>query len=300
MQFRREYVSYFSVTLLCIVVLVVTRFVCDDATDYDVVLSENARPLAKEPSFKGDTVTVDEVRVFNSLPFEGKRKNRSYRISLFYSDLDSLLALGVCPDVCDSLARYRKLYVLKGSVDVDSLKMASPSTIASLVKPHLAGMKKVYETSPANGVWVDKVKPRETVSVELNGASADELCRIYQVGPAVSKSIVELRDRLGGFVDVAQIKDVWQIKKYGTYDTISSQVYVDTTLVKPLEINRLSLSDMSRHPYITPVMTSRLAKLRQNDNDYRIADIAHFRQLFGDLKYNILLEKYLIFAEDVQ
>jgi len=295
MRYRREYLAYFGLTALCIVVLVVSRLLFVNTSTSDVVVV-SPRPLnARAIPESGDTIVVEKSQQLGIAPRKNKRRKSMLRASLFYANLDSLVAGGVSPDVCDSLAYYRTVYILKGSISVDSLKEATSSTVFSLVKSHIGGLKSQPRMSVVNEDSV-KVRPSgKRIMVELNGSSAEELCEVYQIGQKISESIVELRERLGGFVDINQLREVWLIKKLGTFDTIASQLYLDTSLVKRLSINEMAVSDLSKHPYILPIMKSRLSKLRYNDKGYCIKDIEQFRALFSDLKYDVYLEKYLIF-----
>lgn len=310
MRYKREYVAYYALALVCLALLVVVRLVCDNVTRGDVVVvSRNMEP-AKKIELSGDTVVVEERMLRHERHEKADKPRRSRRVSLFYADLDSLMTLGVGRDVCDSISLYRTLFILKGSVAEDTLKMATAQTIGELLKPHLGNRKAVYAKVVKQpkvaeeklvGVAAEKrVEVKKAEPVELNKATADELQKVHYVGAKVASAIIEQRESLGGYVDVSQLKDVYYIRKFETYDTIAAQVFVDETAVMRINVNGDDMSAFWRHPYTLPIMKSRLTKMRYNDSDFRVKNIEHFRELFGDLKYNPLLEKYLIFDGEKQ
>lgn len=84
-----------------------------------------------------------------------------------------------------------------------------------------------------------------SMRLDLNEADSAALCRIPGIGPYRARQIVGLRNRLGGFVGVEQLRDV-----EGLPDSCLRWLGVSPCEVRKLDINRASLLAMKRHPYI--------------------------------------------------
>ena len=107
-------------------------------------------------------------------------------------------------------------------------------------------------------------KIRQGEHVVLNTADTTQLKTIPGIGPYFARKIVEYGQRLGGYVSVDQLDEIEDFpldaKEYLTIDHPSP--------VK-LDINRLSLNELKRHPYI---------------NFYMARAITDYRRLYGPLK----------------
>lgn len=88
-----------------------------------------------------------------------------------------------------------------------------------------------------------------SIKVELNSADTAELQRLYGIGPAFAARIVRYRDRLGGYVRKEQLLEVYGMDS-GRYDGIAGNVYVDTSLAVKIDINKATVDELKRHPYI--------------------------------------------------
>ncbi len=88
------------------------------------------------------------------------------------------------------------------------------------------------------------------VLLEINSADSIELEKLKGIGLTLASRIVKYRNRLGGFIDVSQLKEVW-----GLNDTLYQLVITQIQLRNPpdiryLSLNRDSFQVFSNHPYI--------------------------------------------------
>ncbi|MCQ2230217.1 MAG: helix-hairpin-helix domain-containing protein [Bacteroidales bacterium] len=207
-------------------------------------------------------------------------KHHIRRIGLFYADSADVISMGVSPAVWDSISSYRRRFIMKGSVPSDSLLAADIYNIGAILAPHVSGIRREHKTPV-----------RHPITVELNSASVEDLCSINMVGNKTAKAIVEYRSRLGGFVSVEQLHEVWLIEHFGSFDKIAPQCYVDKSSVVSLPVNKINESLLSRHPYfnkktVNAVMQYRLLK-------GRLTSLDDFKEAMGMIQYNPFLEEYL-------
>lgn len=85
--------------------------------------------------------------------------------------------------------------------------------------------------------------------VELNTADTTLLKQLRGIGSGYAKMIVNYRTKLGGFYSKEQLLEVYRFPAE-TYAKIEHQLWVDTTYIQKLPINRLSIDQLKRHPYI--------------------------------------------------
>lgn len=107
------------------------------------------------------------------------------------------------------------------------------------------------------------VKLREGQKMQINTADTSQLMKIPGIGSYYAKEIVRLRDRLGGFYSSAQLKQI-----EGFPDDALRYIDVDKNEIHKININKLSFSDLRRHPYI---------------NYYQARAIDEYKRLHGPL-----------------
>lgn len=95
------------------------------------------------------------------------------------------------------------------------------------------------------------IPPRgRQLAVELNGADSVMLEALPGIGPGLAGRIIRYRERLGGFVSVEQVREVWGVDD-SLYRFITRRLSVDSTrLVRTLRLNSDSLPVFGRHPYV--------------------------------------------------
>lgn len=89
----------------------------------------------------------------------------------------------------------------------------------------------------------------EGLNIELNGADSLELLRINGVGPVFASRIMKYRQRLGGFATISQLKEVYGMDSV-RFAGIAGQISADTLLITGMDINKASLAELRKHPYL--------------------------------------------------
>ena len=101
---------------------------------------------------------------------------------------------------------------------------------------------------------LEKLPPRTSYKpkpkVELNSADTTALMTLYGIGGYYARKIVDFRQRLGGsFASPEQLMDIYGIDS-ARYVGFADRVYVDTSLIVPLDLYHMPLDSMAKHPYI--------------------------------------------------
>ena len=110
------------------------------------------------------------------------------------------------------------------------------------------------------------IKLQPTDRVVLNNADTMVLRKVPGIGSHFARKIVEYRQRLGGYYRVQQLMEIEDFPE----TAIAYFIIPDSTLPsRKLNVNRLSLNELKRHPYI---------------NFYQARAITDYRRQHGLLK----------------
>jgi DNA uptake protein ComE-like DNA-binding protein len=107
-----------------------------------------------------------------------------------------------------------------------------------------------------------KIKEGETIDLSI--ADTTTLKRVPGIGSYFANQIVRLRQQLGGFAHIGQLDEIEDFPQQ------TKQFFViEAQAPARLNVNRLSLNALKRHPYI---------------NYYQAKAIVDYRRLYGDIK----------------
>jgi DNA uptake protein ComE-like DNA-binding protein len=110
--------------------------------------------------------------------------------------------------------------------------------------------------------YQEKIKPGE--HIVLNTADTTQLKMIPGIGPYYARKVVQYGERLGGYVSVDQLDEI-----EGFPLDAKDYLVIQNAHPRQLNVNRLSLNELRRHPYI---------------NFYQARAITDYRRLHGSLK----------------
>lgn len=110
-----------------------------------------------------------------------------------------------------------------------------------------------------------KIGTHETASydiiVNLNTASESDLQKLKGIGAAYSKRIIDYRNKLGGFVSVEQVREVYGMTDE-LYDGILPYLKVDNEPVRTININTADFKTLVSHPYIDKKIANAILNYR--------------------------------------
>jgi competence ComEA-like helix-hairpin-helix protein len=136
-----------------------------------------------------------------------------------------------------------------------------------------------------------KIRPGEYV--ELNGADSSKLTRIRGVGPSFARRIINYRERLGGFYSKEQLKEVFGLDSL-KYAGISSQVKVDPSRIRKIDINTVNIGGTGHLPYLSYKQMNAVVQYRAQHGDYTsVTDLENIAILDRNIIHKI--QPYLIF-----
>ena len=82
----------------------------------------------------------------------------------------------------------------------------------------------LYKDTPQRIKYAAPAEPEE-IRIDLNAATAEELCTLKGIGPVKAQAILDYRDAYGGFVSVEELLEVKGIGE-STYAKIKDYLYI--------------------------------------------------------------------------
>ena len=103
--------------------------------------------------------------------------------------------------------------------------------------------------------------------LELNSADTTALCKLKGIGAGRARMIVRYREKLGGFVRLSQLLEVYTIDST-LYADLLPQLILDPSLIRPILINTDSLN----HPYLNQKIAKVVINYRKQHGPFQSID----------------------------
>jgi competence protein ComEA len=213
------------------------------------------------------TATVDATSSFNPnqvtqedlirLGFNKSLANRlvNYRVKggKFMIKKDLLKIYGM-----DSVL-YQKLYAL----------ISLPEKIRKEVKVENISTKKKHNFEP----------------FDLNQADTTQLKQIYGIGSKLSLRIVSYREKLGGFVKPAQLKEVYGLDSVVVRELLNQSFVAENFQPKKNDINTATEKTLAAHPYIKYKLAKAITAYRFQHGRFQSLDELQKITIIDELKF---------------
>lgn len=199
------------------------------------------------------------------------------------ADSALLVTVGLKPWMARNLIRYRNAgKVFRRPDDLRRLYGMTDSLYAALV-PYIMidtlavdtisgfykGLIGVSSESNADSLLFSYRPKRDTI-LDLNTADTAELQLLRGIGRFTAVQIVRYRQALGGYYSVSQLSEIGSCYSIPHFlpaerlDSLLPHLYADTTLITPISVNRASVKQLYRHPYISYPQAQQLYDLRRH------------------------------------
>jgi len=148
-----------------------------------------------------------------------------------------------------------------------------------------------YINIPEGNLNYRKARPGEII--ELNGVDSAKLTELKGVGSSFAVRIIRYRNRLGGFVDKEQLREIYGIDSL-EYADIKNNVSVNPDKVKKININTISFDQLRIFPYLNYKQVNAIIQYRVQHGNYNsITDMKNIVLLDEGILRKI--EPYLAF-----
>lgn len=127
---------------------------------------------------------------------------------------------------------------------------------------------------PSNNTFkTETTKPTVKAIIEINSADSAALTTISGIGPAFASRIIKYKNRIGGFVNLEQLKEVYGVDSL-KFQQIKNQISVNQLLVNKISINNAEFDQLKKLPYLSfKQMNAIVAYRKQHGNFTNLNDM---------------------------
>jgi len=139
----------------------------------------------------------------------------------------------------------------------------------TLLKKFAAAKKSSSTTSQPVFSKSSSYTKRALQSMDANAADSAAFETLPMIGPKLAGRMVHYRERLGFFLNLDQIKEVYGMPD-SNYQIAVQYLYIgDVSICPRLKINTLDSKQLGKHPYVKPLLATRIVNYRQQHGQYR-------------------------------
>ncbi len=127
--------------------------------------------------------------------------------------------------------------------------------------------------------------------VDLNTVDSTTLVELPQIGPYTAVRIIEFREKLGGFIDKEQLRDVKGMDD-ARFAAIQPYINLGAVEIRRIDVNRADFKTLVHHPYLNYEQVKRIVNQREKRG--MIKNWAQLEELIKEEgEVNPLLEQYV-------
>lgn len=159
--------------------------------------------------------------------------------------------LGMSLEEIDRLHKYRAGDKWVNSAEEFQKVTGVSDSLLQIISPYFKFPEWVTNPKPSQYQRQSRVGSRSYAEkTDLNKATAEELQEINGIGEVLSRRIITYRNKIGGFVNDIQLKDIYGLD-YETREKLIAQFTVKSKPpIEVLDINEAGLLELSEVPYI--------------------------------------------------
>jgi DNA uptake protein ComE-like DNA-binding protein len=93
---------------------------------------------------------------------------------------------------------------------------------------------------------------------------------IKGIGPGFAVRILKYRERLGGFISLNQLREVYGLDS-AKYDQIKPQIKLENNNIKQIEINKCTFDQLKGFPYLNYKLSNTIINYRKQHGNFKSA-----------------------------
>lgn len=129
------------------------------------------------------------------------------------------------------------------------------------------------------------INPKSIEIKELNALTENELLSIKGIGAVLSKRIISYKNKLGGFFELTQLKEVYGLSD-DNYNLMVNQLYIDSTKILKIDVKSSSFNELKKHPYVNWSLAQEILIWRKDHIHLELIERLKDTKLFSDKEIN--------------
>lgn len=205
-------------------------------------------PKKENPEFKNESRFKNEVKHV-LFPFDPN--------TIVYHDL---IKLSFTSKQANTLLKFRASgFDFKSTEDLDKVH-GLDQDLLDKVKPFVSIAEilqkdkvqdSTYSKPPLDStLLITKEIDKPIEKIEINTATVEDLKSIYGIGKVYAGNLINYRDRLGGYIELPQLKEAYNFPD-SIITILQKSIIVDSSYRTKININEVSFKELLAHPYIS-------------------------------------------------
>ncbi len=240
--------------------------------------TENNESIAKDKSNENNSAVIENHKV-DYFEFDPNTCSK-----------EQWMKLGVKEKTAETIVKYvSKGGHFKTPEDLKKIWGLSAAQVNELIPfVKIASIPKIGNEKKSNTQFT---KTNSNNIIDVNTADSSLLERLPGIGPALSGRIIKYRNKLGGFYNNDQLKEVWGLSD-SVFQIIREQVVVSDNL-KKINVNTADFMALKSHPYIGYKLANAIINYRNQHGSFNSLDDIQKIILIDEKTFN-QLSHYLI------
>jgi DNA uptake protein ComE-like DNA-binding protein len=208
--------------------------------------------------YEDTTVAFSKKRRFALRPFNPNfiTDFKGYQLGMTVDEIDRLLAYRKTNRFVNSAQEFQAVTKVSDSL----LKIISPR----FKFPDWVSRKYVTKSN----VYVSKKREVKT-PIDINNATAEDLKEIYGIGDGLSARIIQERIKLGGFVSMEQLQDVWGLSPEVIQKLNESFTVKELPAFERININTATIKELTKLPYFKYALARNIVAYRSMNGHFK-------------------------------
>ncbi len=169
--------------------------------------------------------------------------------------------LGMSVDQIDRLLAFRETGRYVNSAGEFQKVTGIPDSLLQTMAPYFKFPDWVRNKKPT-GFKNFSTKPEKIVQIDINMATQEDLKKVYGIGDGLSERILQQKEKLGGFVSMEQMADVWGLSPEVIHKLNESFKIDATPVVRKVKINSASVKELAQFPYFRYALAKNIVTYR--------------------------------------
>ncbi len=191
---------------------------------------------------------------------------KGYKLGMSVAEIDRLLAFRKQNKFVNSAAEFQAVTQVSDSL----LKTISPY----FKFPDWVKNKKEYSSTY---VKTEFSKAEKIVILDINEATKEDLMKVYGIGDKISDRILEQKNKLGAFVSMEQMTDIWGLSPEVIESLNKYFVVKSASNIKRISINNASVKELAQFPFFRYALAKEIVIYRSMHGDIRIEDLTKIK-----------------------
>ena len=267
-----------------------------DVYDYFSKKQSSEIIVEKLPQIKAESQLENNETFSNNKSIENNFISKEqYKVEYFNFDpntcsKDQWMKLGVKEKTAETIIKYiSKGGKFKAPEDLKKIWGLNPS----MVKDLMPFVKIISIQKNKNEVNTNAyiTKSNSNKIVDVNTADSSLLEWLPGIGPALAGRIIKYRNKLGGFYNREQLKEVWGLPD-SVFQKIKEKVLISDNVQK-INVNNADFLKLKSHPYIGYKLANTIINYRNQHGSFKTLEDIQKIILIDDKMFN-QLSHYLI------